>query len=93
LIAQGRPAKPPIVLRHHIYSTETKVYKRDTIVQRTAAGINTRPKYFKEQDDYNTINKDTSMLNVAFLLYRTFKANNSTSFNKWLQIIDLSKGQ
>ena len=33
------------------------------------------------------------MLNIAFLLYRTFKASNTTSFNKRLQVIDLSKGQ
>jgi len=48
------------------------------------AGINTYPKYFKKQDNYATINKDASMLNVAFLLYCTFKASNATSFNKWL---------
>ena len=72
---------------------ETKVYKRDTIVQQTAAGINTYPKYFKEQDNYATINEDASILNIAFLLYRIFKASNATSFNKRLQVIDLSKGQ
>ena len=33
------------------------------------------------------------MLNIAFLLYYTFKASNTTSFNKRLQVIDLSKGQ
>ena len=33
------------------------------------------------------------MLNVVFLLYCIFKASNATSFNKWLQVIDLSKGQ
>ena len=33
------------------------------------------------------------MLNVAFLLYRTFKASNATGFDKRLQVIDLSKGQ
>ena len=33
------------------------------------------------------------MLNIAFLLYYTFKASNATSFNKRLQVIDLSKGQ
>ena len=33
------------------------------------------------------------MLNIAFLLYYIFKASNATSFNKWLQVIDLSKGQ
>jgi hypothetical protein len=30
------------------------------------------------------INKEASMLNIAFLLYRTFKASNTTSFNKRL---------
>ena len=65
-----------------MYLTETKVYKQDAIVQQTAAGIDTRPKYFKEQNDYATINKDISILNIAFLLYRTFKANNTTNFNK-----------
>jgi hypothetical protein len=48
------------------------------------AGINTYPKYFKEQDNYATIDKEASMLNVAFLLYHTFKASNATGFNKWL---------
>ena len=48
LIAQGCPAKFPIVLRRYMRLTETKVYKRDAVVQRTAVGINTRPKYFKE---------------------------------------------
>ena len=33
------------------------------------------------------------MLNIAFLLYYMFKASNATSFNKRLQVIDLSKGQ
>ena len=33
LIAQSRPAKPFIVLCRYIYSTETKVYKWDTVVQ------------------------------------------------------------
>ena len=33
------------------------------------------------------------MLNIAFLLYCTFKASNTTGFNKRLQVIDLSKGQ
>ena len=33
------------------------------------------------------------MLNIVFLLYYTFKASNTTSFNKRLQVIDLSKGQ
>ena len=93
LITQGRPAKFPIILCRYIRLTETKVYKRDTIIQRTAVGINTYPMYFKEQDNYTTINKDASMLNIAFLLYRTFKASNATSFNKRLQVIDLSKGQ
>ena len=73
--------------------TETKVCKRDTIIQRTVVGINTCPKYFKEQDNYAMIDKDASILNIAFLLYRTFKASNATGFNKWLQVIDLSKGQ
>jgi cellular nucleic acid-binding protein len=93
LIAQGRPAKFPIVLRRHMRSTEIKVYKRDAVVQRTAAGIDTRPEYFEEQDDYATIDEDASMLNVAFLLYRTFKASNATGFDKRLQVIDLSEGQ
>ena len=39
------------------------------------------------------INKDASILNIVFLLYCIFKASNATSFNKWLQVIDLSKGQ
>ena len=73
--------------------TETKVYKRDAIIQRTAVGINTCPKYFKEQNNYTIINKEASILNIAFLLYRTFKASNTTGFNKRLQVIDLSKGQ
>ena len=73
--------------------TETKVYKRDAIIQRTAVGINTRPKYFKEQDNYTTINKDISILNIAFLLYHTFKASNAINFNKQLQVIDLSESQ
>ena len=84
LIAQGRPTKFPIVLYHHIYLTETKVYKWDTVVQQTAASINTHPEYFKKQDNYTMIDKDTSMLNIAFLLYYMFKANNITSFNKRL---------
>ena len=62
--------------------TETKVYKRDTIIQRTAAGINTYPKYFKKQNDYAIINKDIFILNIIFLLYCIFKASNITSFNK-----------
>ena len=73
--------------------TETKVYIQDTIIQRIAVGINTCPKYFKKQDNYTIINKDASILNIAFLLYRIFKASNATSFNKRLQVIDLSKGQ
>ena len=76
-----------------MHSTETKVYKRDTVIQRIAVGINTYPKYFEEQDNYTIINKDASILNIASLLYRTFKASNTTSFDKWLQVIDLSKGQ
>ena len=63
---------------------ETKVYKQDAIVQQTAAGINTYPKYFKKQNNYTIINKDAFILNIAFLLYRIFKASNTTSFNKWL---------
>ena len=73
--------------------TEIKVYKWDTVVQQTVVGINTYPEYFKEQDDYAMINKDISMLNIAFLLYRMFKASNATGFNKRLQVIDLFKGQ
>ena len=84
LITQGCPTKPPIVLRRYIYLTETKVYKWDAIVQRTAVGINTCPEYFKEQDDYNMIDEDTSMLNIVFLLYCIFKASNATGFNKRL---------
>ena len=33
LITQGRPAKFPIVLCRYMRLTETKVYKRDTIIQ------------------------------------------------------------
>ena len=73
--------------------TETKVYKRDAVIQRIAVGINTYPKYFKEQDNYTIINKDASILNNVFLLYRIFKASNTTSFNKQLQVINLSKSQ
>ena len=62
--------------------TETKVYKRDAVIQQTAAGINIHPKYFKEQDNYTIINKDVSILNIAFLLYYIFKASNATSFDK-----------
>src|SRR6266702_2927947 len=92
LIAQGRLVKFPIVLCRHMHLTETKVYKRDAVVQRTAVGINTCLEYFEEQDDYATIDEDMFMLNVIFLLYRTFKASNAIGFNKWLQVIDLSKG-
>ena len=60
-------------------------------MQQTAAGINTCPKYFKKQNNYTTIDKDASILNIAFLLYYMFKTSNATSFNKRLQIIDLSK--
>ena len=84
LIAQGCPAKFPIVLCRHICLIKTKVYKQNAVIQQTVASINTRLKYFKEQDNYTTINKDASMLNVIFLLYRTFKASNTTSFNKQL---------
>ena len=84
LIAQGYPAKFPIVLCRHMRLTETKVYKRDTIVQQTAVSINTCPEYFEKQNNYTTIDKDASMLNITFLLYCMFKANNATSFNKWL---------
>ena len=63
---------------------EIKVYKRDTVVQQIAVGINTRPKYFKEQNNYTTINKNMSILNITFLLYCTFKASNATNFNKQL---------
>ena len=72
---------------------ETKVYKWDAVVQQTAVGINTYPKYFEEQDNYAIINKDAFMLNIIFLLYRIFKASNATSFNKWLKVIDLFKSQ
>ena len=84
LIAQGCPAKPSIVFCHYMCLMETKVYKWDIIVQRTAAGINTRPKYFEKQDNYDIINEDASILNVVFLLYYTFKASNFTGFNKQL---------
>ena len=47
-------------------------------------GIDTCPKYFKEQDNYTIINKDISILNIIFLLYCTFKASNATGFDKWL---------
>ena len=93
LIIQGCLAKFPIILCRYIHLIETKVYKRDTVVQRTAVGINTCSKYFEEQDNYAIINEEASILNIAFLLYYTFKASNATGFNKWLQVIDLSKGQ
>ena len=63
---------------------ETKVYKQDAIVQQIAVGINTYPKYFKEQNDYTIINNDMFILNIAFLLYCIFKASNATSFDKQL---------
>ena len=66
---------------------------QDAVIQQTAVGIDTYFKYFKKQDNYTIINKDASMLNIAFLLYCIFKASNTTNFNKWLQVIDLSKGQ
>ena len=84
LIAQNCPAKFPIIFCHHMHSTETKVYKQDVVIQQTVAGIDTCPKYFKEQNNYAMIDKNMSMLNVAFLLYCMFKASNVTSFNKWL---------
>ena len=64
--------------------TETKVYKWDAVIQQTAVGINTRPKYFKEQDDYTIINKNAFILNIAFLLYYMFKTSNAINFNKQL---------
>ena len=67
-----------------MYLTETKVYKQDAVIQQTAVGINTYPKYFKEQDNYTIINKNMFMLNIAFLLYHIFKTSNATGFNKWL---------
>ena len=82
LIIQSCPAKFPIVLHRHMCLTETKVYKRDTIIKQIPIGINTCPKFFKEQDDYTIINKDIFILNIAFLLYYIFKASNTTSFNK-----------
>ena len=93
LITQGRPAKFLIVLCHYIHLIKTKVYKQDIVVQRTAVSIDICLKYFEEQDNYATIDKDMSMLNVVFLIYYTFKVSNATSFNKWLQVIDLFKGQ
>jgi len=32
LIAQGRPAKFPIILRRYMRLTETKVYKQDAVI-------------------------------------------------------------
>ena len=61
---------------------ETKVYKQNAVIQQTAVGINTCPKYFKEQNNYTIINKDMSILNIIFLFYRIFKASNATNFNK-----------
>jgi len=84
LITQGRPAKFPIIFRRYIRLIKTKVYKWDAVVQRIAVGINIYFKYFKEQDNYIIINKDMSILNVAFLLYYIFKTNNAIGFNKWL---------
>jgi hypothetical protein len=84
LIMQSHPVKFPIILHRYIHLMETKVYKQDAIIQQTAAGINTHFKYFKEQDDYAIINKDTSILNIVFLLYHIFKTSNATSFNKQL---------
>ena len=84
LIAQGYFAKFPIVFCRHMCLLETKVYKWDTVVQQTAAGNNICPEYFKEQDDYIMVNEDAFMLNIAFLLYYTFKASNATGFNKQL---------
>ena len=65
-------------------SIKTKVYKRDAVIQQTAVGINICPKYFKKQDNYTIINKNASILNIAFLLYYIFKTSNTTSFNKRL---------
>jgi len=50
----------------------------------TAACLIPDTKYFKKQDNYAIINKDVSILNIAFLLYHIFKASNATSFNKRL---------
>ena len=79
------------MLCRYIYLIETKVYKQDTVIQQIAVDINTCLKYFKEQNDYTIINKDVFILNIAFLLYYMFKASNAINFNKWLQVIDLSK--
>ena len=84
LIMQGRPAKFLIVLYYYMRLTETKVYKWDAVIQRTAAGIDICPEYFEEQDNYAIINEDASMLNIAFLLYYMFKASNAIGFNKRL---------
>ena len=48
LITQGYFIKFPIIFRRHIRLTETKVYKWNAVIQRTAVGINTYFKYFKE---------------------------------------------
>jgi hypothetical protein len=48
LITQSCPAKFPIVFCHHMHLTETKVYKRDAVIQQTAAGIDIYLKYFKK---------------------------------------------
>ena len=93
LIIQSHFTKFFIVLHCYICLMETKVYIQDAVIQQTAVGINTCFKYFKKQDNYTIINKDVFILNIAFLLYCIFKASNATSFNKWLQVIDLSKGQ
>ena len=93
LITQNCPAKFPIVFCRYMRLMETKIYKQNTVIQQIAAGINTCPKYFKKQNNYAIINKDASILNIVFLLYYTFKANNATGFNKRLQVIDLSKNQ
>ena len=84
LIVQNNSTKFPIIFHHHMRSIETKVYKWDAVAQQTVAGINIYPKYFKEQDDYATIDKNVSLLNIAFLLYCMFKTSNVTGFNKWL---------
>ena len=84
LIIQSCLVKFPIIFYRYMYLTETKVYKQDAIIQQTVAGINTCFKYFEEQDNYTTINKDVFILNIAFLLYCMFKASNATNFNKRL---------
>ena len=82
LIAQSHFAKFPIVFCCHMCLTETKIYKWNAIVQQTAASIDTHFKYFKKQDDYAMIDKDTSMLNITFLFYCIFKASNAIGFDK-----------